>query len=106
MQKKSSHNDSNKKLLFSLFIIFLTGGWIIFGPYGAIKYFNLQKELADIQAQNEKMKEENDSLRKEIDKLSKDRAYIEEIARKKLGLIRKNEFLFAFEEKKKKKHDE
>lgn len=104
MQKKSSQNERKKILLLSLLVILLAGGWIIFGPYGALKYYQLKTELNNIHAQNQQMKEENEGLRKEIHKLTNDRSYLEEIARKKYGLIKKNEIIFEFEEKKRKKH--
>lgn len=104
MQKTHPNNDRRKILLLSLFIIFLGGGWIVFGPYGVIKFYNLRNELKIINTRNQQLKEENEGLQKEIHRLTNDQAYIEEVARKKYGLIKKNEIIFEFEERKKKKH--
>jgi len=105
MQKKLPPNHERKKiLLLSLFILLLGGGWIVFGPYGVIKFYNLRNELKIINARNQQLKEENEALQKEIHRLTKDQAYIEEVARKKFGLIKKNEIIFEFEERRKKKH--
>ena len=75
-------------------LLILLGLWVAFAPtYSALHYYRLKKDLAGTQAKNKKLIEENSGLRDEIDRLANDPAYLEEVARKRYGLIRKNETL-------------
>ena len=51
---------------------------------------------------NEELRQENQVLKEEIDKIQNDPEYLEEVARKKFGLIKKNELIFNFRKKRKK----
>ncbi|HIJ90734.1 MAG TPA: septum formation initiator family protein [Deltaproteobacteria bacterium] len=95
-----SETDRKKVLLYSVFIVTVVGAWSVFGPYGALKYYGVANELNEIQAQNEQLREANTALRQEITKLKKDPVYLEEVARRKFGLIKKNEVIYEFPEKK------
>jgi len=96
-----SETDRKKVLLYSMLIITVVGAWAVFGPYGALKYYGVASELDEILAQNEQLREANTALRQEIDKLKKDPVYLEEVARRQFGLIKKNEVIYEFPEKKK-----
>ena len=82
-------------------MILLVGGWIIFGPSGALKYYKVTKELKTVRAEIKALESQNKALREEIAKLLSDPVYIEELARKKYGFIKKNEIIYDFEKKKK-----
>ena len=96
-----SENDRKKVLLYSVLIVAMVTVWSVFGPYGALKYYGVTKELNEILAQNEQLREANTALRQEINKLKKDPVYLEEVARRQFGLIKKNEVIYEFPEKKK-----
>jgi len=96
-----SENDRKKVLLYSVLIVTVVGVWSIFGPYGALKYYGIANELNEISTQNEQLREANTALRQEINKLKKDPVYLEEVARRQFGLIKKNEVIYEFPEKKK-----
>ena len=96
-----SETDRKKVLLYSMLIITVVGAWAVFGPYGALKYYGVASELDEILAQNEQLREANASLRQEIDKLKHDPVYLEEVARRQFDLIKKNEVIYEFPEKKK-----
>ncbi len=96
-----SETDRKKVLLYSVLIVTVVGSWSIFGPYGALKYYAVANELDEILAQNEQLRENNTALRQEINKLKKDPVYLEEVARRQFGLIKKNEVIYEFPEKKK-----
>jgi cell division protein FtsB len=96
-----SENDRKKVVLYSVLIVTVVGAWSIFGPYGALKYYGVANELNEISAQNEQLRETNTALRQEINKLKKDPVYLEEVARRQFGLIKKNEVIYEFPEKKK-----
>ena len=95
-----SETDRKKVLLYSMLIITVVGAWAVFGPYGALKYYGVASELDEILAQNEQLREANTALRQEIDKLKKDPVYLEEVARRQFDLIKKNEVIYEFPEKK------
>ncbi len=88
-----------KKHLLSLFlIIFITLGFFtFFGDKGIFHLFKLKKELVRIKEINLKVEEENRRLKEEIRRLQHDKRYIEEIARKELGMVREGEVIYQFD---------
>ncbi|WP_456388669.1 FtsB family cell division protein [Desulfolithobacter sp.] len=78
-------------------VIVLVLLWVLFAPGGGyLQYRRLQKELDTLARENMALEEQNDRLRREIKRLQRDEAYLEELARKKYGLLRKNEEVFDF----------
>jgi cell division protein FtsB len=75
----------------------LVSGWILFSPNGVINYRTVQKKLEAVQDENLKLSAENKLLKIEIEKLKSDPAYLEEVARKDFGLVKKNEMIFDFD---------
>lgn len=67
---------------------------IIFGDQGLADLQLLKKKLGTLVEKNEKMERENFSLHSEIDRLRHDPEFIENVARKELGMIRKDEVIF------------
>lgn len=61
----------------------------------------LKEELHEIEKKNVKLNEENKSLKMEIELLKNDLKYLEEIARKELGLIKDGELVYRLGERKK-----
>ncbi|MBU0485155.1 MAG: septum formation initiator family protein [Proteobacteria bacterium] len=93
----------NKKSVFmiSAIVTMIVVLWIFFSPMGLLKYYQIRKELNEVQAANQELSESNEKLRAEIDKLKNDPAFLEELARKEYGLIKKNEIIFQFTNKQK-----
>ena len=81
-------------------LLFITG-WFLFSPWGFIKYYRISSELERVRKANLELEENNKELVEEVEKLTSDPAYIEEVARKKFGLVKKNELIFDFSKKKK-----
>ena len=75
-------------------------GWFLFSPWGFVKYYRISRELEGIKKSNLEREEDNRKLAEEITKLADDPVYIEEVARKKFGLVKKNELVFDFSKKK------
>jgi len=67
---------------------------VLFSRGGIMKMKHLEKELSQISEQNNKLHEENKTLRQEIMLLKNSPEYIEELARKELGLIKKDELIY------------
>lgn len=92
-------NDNNKGYfyllaVFIIFMLFLT----VFSDKGLIKIYHLSKERDSILAKNVLTGKENEDLKNEINRLKTDKRYIEEIARKELGMVRTSDIIYHFEE--------
>lgn len=60
-------------------------------------YLKLKKNLRDSTKRIAMLQEENKNMRMEIDRLRNDKEYLEDIVRKKYGLIREGEKVYRFE---------
>jgi cell division protein FtsB len=69
----------------------------IFGDDGLIDYFNLRDKSRALVAANEAVGRQNLELYRVIERLSGDLDYIETIARRELGMVAPEEFVFKFE---------
>ncbi len=80
--------------LMAAFIFLLL--WDVAGPYGAWKYHRLVKERDHAIAANIEKAKENQRLADDLERLSKDRAFQEEMVRRRLGWVKKGEILYRF----------
>lgn len=75
----------------------------LFAPgRGYVQYRKLQREIDNLTLENSRLEAKNAELAEDIKRLKSDEAYIEEVARKKHGLLKKNEMVYEFEPPKKK----
>ncbi len=95
-----SRQDKNRLLLLTSAVLLLVILFVLFSPVGVMRYYRVKQNYEKVQEANNRLEEQNASLRKEIDRLRNDPDYIEEIARKKYGMIKKNEVLYQFKNKK------
>jgi cell division protein FtsL len=88
-----------KKYLFFLllFLFLILGFFTFFGDKGILHLLRLQKELAKIKEANMKMEDENRKLKEEVRRLQYEKRYIEEIARKELGMVKEGEIIYQFD---------
>lgn len=86
---------TSQKILLSLAILTLCVLFflIIFGDDGLADFQWLKKEKALITEKNEMLKQENMEKYREIDRLENDPSYIEEVARKELGMVKGDEVI-------------
>ncbi|MGZ3524229.1 MAG: FtsB family cell division protein [Thermodesulfobacteriota bacterium] len=84
-------------LLFVLLLLLILGIFTFFGEKGIFNLLRTQKEVARIKEKNVKLEEENQKLREEVKRLQTDRRYIEEIARKELGMVKEGEIIYQFD---------
>ena len=84
-------------LLFILIFLLILGIFTFFGEKGIFNLLRIQKEVARIKEKNAKLEEENQKLREEVKRLQTDRRYIEEIARKELGMVKEGEIIYQFD---------
>jgi len=90
-------NRKKRILLFILFLFLILGLFTFFGDKGILHLLRLQKELGRIKEMNIKMEEENQKLREEVRRLQHEKRYIEEIARKELGMVKEGEIIYQFD---------
>jgi cell division protein FtsB len=87
-----------KKRMYAipLAFILLFLSFTIFGERGLLRIYHLDREKEEISRRVSLVKTENDQLKREIEALKSDRRYLESIARKDFGLVRKNEVIYKF----------
>ena len=85
-------------LFLLLFLLFAPGR-------GLVEYISLKKEMSGLQEENSRLAARNLELQEDIKKLRSDDKYLEEVARRKHGLLRKDETVFEFAPPKKKNEE-
>lgn len=70
---------------------------IIFSENGLVSYFRLKSEVKKHRKEISTLANENSSLEEEIKRIKEDPSYLEEIVRKKYGLIREGEKVLKLE---------
>jgi len=83
-------------LLLILFLFLVLGLLTFFGDKGILHLFRLQKDLVRIKEANSPIEEENRKLKEEVRRLQNEKRYIEEIARKELGMVKEGEIIYQF----------
>lgn len=105
-RKQQEDNRQDSKMLWflgALVVVFFLL-WILFAPgRGFLHFLKLRKEIAELTEENSRLEARNVELSEDIKRLRSDDKYLEEVARKKHGLLKKNETVFEFEPPKKKK---
>ena len=94
--------NSKRKIVAYLFIFILIVGltFILFNERGVVKYMGLKNRVDSIQVELEKVKLENERLKNDVDSLQKKiPAKMEQVAREKYNMKRKDETLIEVEEK-------
>ena len=71
----------------------------LFGEVGILSTWRMGRSQKQLVEENARLREDNARLRAEVDKLRTNPAYIEEIARKELGLIGRKENVIVLERK-------
>lgn len=84
-------------LLLVLFLFLILGFFTFFGDKGILHLLRLQKQLARIKEMNSKIEGENRKLREEVRRLQHEKRYIEEIARRELGMVKEGEIIYQFD---------
>lgn len=83
-------------LLCLVLLLCLLASWLAFGDRGLIYVYRKDKEREEYLAKIEELKKANQELLEEIDRLKNDKDYIEETARKELGMVRDGEVIYMF----------
>jgi len=78
-------------LLLTMFNFLLV---IVFGEKGLVDVTIMKSDVKRIEQQNDRLTAENASLYREIDRLKNDPDFVENIARKELGMVGAQEVVF------------
>jgi len=77
--------------------------WIILAPRsGILVYLQQRSELRELREKTVFLEQSNEKLKEEVDRLRDDPAYLEEVARREHGLLKKNEYIYDFSQQRKK----
>lgn len=85
-----------------IFLVTVAFAWIIFAPHiGILAYLQKHSRFKSLEEKTVQLEESNTSLSTEIDRLKNDPAYLEDVARREQGLLKKNEYIYDFSQQKK-----
>jgi len=87
--------SDRQKILLSIVILLLFSllVFIMFSDSGLADWFKLKSERDRLLQENARLKRENLTMYRMIERLKNDPEYIESIARKELGMIKKGEVI-------------
>lgn len=96
--KRFSPRQRQALLYLALLLCLCLFLWVLLAPgYNAFNYYRARGNIERLEAENMELQKNITALRQEIDRLSKDKAYLEKVAREEFGLLRKNETIYKFE---------
>jgi|SRR3990172_5982204 len=70
----------------------------VFGEMGLVKYYRMKAQYQAITREIAELKQDNTRLMREVRALKTDPAYMEKLARDKLGLARNGEIVYYYDE--------
>jgi cell division protein FtsB len=90
-----------------ILLVLLAIAWLLFSPGGGvIHYLHKRKQIHRLTEETSQLAAENSKLQQDIEHVQKDRAFLEQVAREKHGLLRENERVFDFSATPVKENDE
>jgi len=96
-KKKLTQLQENRLLKIVIVLIAAAVLWLLFAPgTGVYSLVKMRSRTAALEQQTEELIKTNEKLKAEIDRLKNDEAYLEQVAREKYGLLKKNERVFDF----------
>ncbi len=103
-KKKGLSRQERKRLLRIIILaVIVVALLLLFLPGRSLmSYYRMRKQVSSLTWQNQQLEERNQELAAEIQRLRTDDAYLEELARKKYGLLKDNETVYIFKSRKKK----
>lgn len=98
--------NKNIWLALAVMTMFLLLLFIVFGEKGLTDLHRLKMEKENLSLKNEELIKENLSLCREIERLKNDPGYVENVARKELGVIGKDEVIIKVKNRDAKKEND
>ncbi len=88
-----------RNLCIALPLLALLVGWHGISDRGLMRLHRLEQQVAAVRATNAALEKDIQDLTTQIGRLEHDDRYFEEFARRRYGLIRKNEIIFQFKKR-------
>lgn len=85
-----------KNLITICLLIFIAVmlGYAVFGNRGVLRIMQAERQRQQLEAQLADLQQQQQQLRDEIERLRHDKTYWEQLARKKLGMVRDGELIY------------
>jgi cell division protein FtsB len=105
-KQKLSEQQERRIIKIVLALLVLAVLWIIFAPgSGVVTLMSKRSELKRLQQETTQIEQQIDRLQEDIDRLHNDPEYLEEVARRNFGLLKKNEKVYDFSKAKPEKDE-
>jgi cell division protein FtsB len=96
-KQKLSRLQEGRVMKIVVGLVLLALLWIFFAPgSGVVALIGKRSELKKLQQETADIEQQINVLQNEIDRLHNDPEYLEDIARKEFGLLKKNEKIYDF----------
>ena len=96
-KKQPSQVQEGRVMKLVIVIVLIALLWVVFAPgSGIVTLVKKRSELSKLQQEKAQLEKQIDALQEDIDRLHSDPAYLEDIARRKYGLLKKNEKVYDF----------
>ena len=98
--ERSSRTTRWKSLLIAAGVVLVLYFLVtrVLGEMGVVKYYRMKAQYSSLTKEIAKLKQDNVRLRKDVDSLKNDPAYLERVARDKLGLVRPGEIVYYYDQ--------
>lgn len=101
--RKQVVSEMKKRRLIFLTVILLGFLYLVtslfFGDLGILRYRELNKKRANLERQIKEMEKDNEKLKTEIQLLKEDPFYLEKYGREEYGLAKPDEYIFLYDDK-------
>jgi cell division protein FtsB len=96
-KKQQSPGQEGRVMKIVVALVLIVVLWVVFAPgSGIVTLIKKRSELNRLQKEKAQLEQQIDDLQGDIDRLHSDPAYLEDIARRKYGLLKKNEKVYDF----------
>ena len=106
MKKKTKKHLSplqqSRLIRITVLLSLVAFAWLIFAPHSGLwSLLQQHSRLKTLERKTSTLEHDNKALEEEISRLRNDPAYLEEVARREHGLLKKNEYIYDFSQQKK-----
>lgn len=96
-RQKLSAQQEGRVIKIILVLLVVAVLWLIFAPgSGVVTLMSKKSKLETLQQETTRLQQQIDQLQQTIQRLQDDPKYLEEVARRDFGLLKKNEKVYDF----------
>jgi len=100
-REPAAPGNKNLITIWLLIIIVVMLGYAVFGSRGVLRILQAERQQQQLETELLSLQQEKQLLREEIERLRTDKEYWEQLARKKLGMVREGELIYHLPDKEK-----